>query len=439
MLDKRFPGPESIIRHTLDNGITILVYENFAAPTVVVDGVFHAGAIQDSEHKAGLASFTADMLLRGTQQYDFAQIFERLESVGASLGFGSGRHVTQFSGHSLIEDIDLLFELLVQSLRSPTFPSLQVERLRGQIQTNFQIRANDTRRMAILRFMETLYQNHPYGRSIQGYPHSVSTISAQDLADFHTCCYGPRGMIITVVGAIKADLAVTKIASYLADWDNPKQNSVPKVSDISRPIKEVMVKINMPGKSQSDLILGLPGPRRSAPDYLHASLMNTVLGEFGMMGRIGQKIREEQGLAYYASSNLAGGLGPAPWSADAGTAPESIPRVIAGIKQEIERIQNEPVPPTELEDCKSYRIGSLPVGLETNDALANTIVDLEIYGLGLDYLQQFPDLVRSISADQVQLAAQKYLSLDQLVIAVAGPQAERVLPRIGSTDDFTSE
>lgn len=421
MLDKRFPGPENILRQTLANGITVLAYENFTSPTIVVDGLVRVGAIQDNSDKIGLSSFTADMLMRGTQQHDFTQIFECLESVGASLGFGSGRHVTHFSGYGLVEDIDLLLELLTGSLRSPTFPPLHVERLRGQIQTGFQIRANDTRRTAMLAFMETLYENHPYGRSIQGYPHTIANITDKALAEFHTHNYGPQGMIITVAGAIEADKSIEKIASFFADWNNPRQEPVGEVGDSPRPSAEIIVERKMLGKTQADLILGLPGPRRSAPDYLHASLMNTVLGVFGMMGRIGQTVREEQGLAYYASSHLAGGLGPAPWTADAGTAPETVSNVITGIKREIDRIQNEPLSTSELDDCKSYRIGSLPVGLETNAALANTIVDMELYGLGLDYLQRFPDLMRSVSADQIQIAAQKHLSTEQLVIAVAGP------------------
>jgi len=421
MLDKRFLGPEKILRQTLPNGIIVLAYENFTSQTVVVEGLVRAGALQEKAEKAGLAAFTADMLMRGTHRFDFAQIYEQLESCGASLGFGSGRHLTQFSGHSLVEDVDLVLDILVQALREPLFPAAQIERVRGQIQTGLEIRADDTRRMANLAFMETLYKDHPYGRSIHGYLPSIDSISPDDLAKFHDRNYGPQGMIIAVVGAIKSEIALTKIVDILGDWGNPQQLPLPLVPDMLRPVAELIKEIPMQEKTQADLVLGLPGPRRSASDYLHVSMMNTVLGVFGMMGRIGQNLREKQGLAYYASSNLAGGLGPAPWSANAGTGPDNVGRAIAGIKQEMARMQDEVVPSNELSDCKKYRIGSLPVGLETNAALADTIIDMELYDLGLDFLQRFPDLIRNISAEQVQAAAQKYLSLENLVIAVAGP------------------
>jgi zinc protease len=154
---------------------------------------------------------------------------------------------------------------------------------------------------------------------------------------------------------------------------------------------------------------------------LDASLMNTILGVFGMMGRIGQSVREEQGLAYYAYSRLNGGLGPSPWLASAGVAPENVDQAVESIRAEIGRIQNELVDVEELADCQAFRTGSLPVSLETNSGLASLITDMELYDLGLDYLQRFSDMIREITPERIQAAAQKYLSTTQLAIAVAGP------------------
>ncbi|UCC51382.1 MAG: insulinase family protein [Anaerolineaceae bacterium] len=421
MLDKRYPGSESIRRETLPNGITILVYENFNSQSVVIEGIVRAGALQESTEKAGLAVFTADMLMRGMQGLDFDQTFELLESCGASLDFGGGRHLTQFSGHCLVEDVDLVLDLLVRALRTPLFPEPQIERLRGQILTGLKIRENDTQRMASLGFMETLYKDHPYGRSVHGYDASIVSITRDDLVDFYRHHFGPEGMIVAIVGAIRSEVALATIVDVLGDWNSAKQQPIPQVPEMPRPVTVVKKEITMPGKTQVDLVMGLPGPCRAAPDYLHASLMNTILGEFGMMGRIGQNLREEQGLAYYASSHLAGGLGPTPWSANAGAAPEDVEDAVDGIKLEIMRMQNELVVPSELADCQSYRAGSLPVSLETNTAIADTMVDMELYDLGLDFLQRFPDLIHSIGAEQIQAAAQKYLSSEQLVVAMAGP------------------
>ena len=417
---RSYPGPNTIARHILPNGITLLAYENFASQSVVVEGLIQAGALAEPSAQAGLADFTADLLMRGTETRDDAQIYEALESAGAGLSFGSGRHTTQFSAYGLVEDFDLLLNLMAESLCTPIFPTEHIERIRGQLLTGLQIRANDTRRMADLNFMEMLYAGHPYGRSIRGYPDTISDISRADMVQFHHQNYGPRDMIITVVGAMKADVILDRVTAVLGNWHNPEQPHNLEVPNIARPKDLIRRDITLPDKSQSDFVLGLPGPRRSAPDYMHASLMNTVLGVFGMMGRIGQVVREEQGLAYYAYSHLSGGVGPYPWTAVAGVAPDKVEQAIESIRSEIRRMQDEPISEEELNDSKTYRIGSLPMGLETNSGLAGTITNLEYYQLGSDYLNQYANTLQTITVDQVQAAAQKYLDADNMAVAVAG-------------------
>jgi zinc protease len=420
MLDTRYPGPETIHRYALNNGITLLVYENFTTESVVLDGVVRAGAVAETAEYAGLADFTAALLMYGTEKRSFDQIYEELEAVGADLDFAGGRHATQFSGGGLVEDLDLVLDLLAQSLRCPTFPAHHVEQIRGQILTGLQIRANDTQQMANLAFRELLYGEHPYGRSLSGYPHTIKDISRQHIVDFHQAYYGPQGMIMTVVGALPAEEVLARVTAVLGDWTNPHQRPLPEVPDMARPAKIARTNVTMSDKSQCDIYLGLPGPRRLAPDYLDASLMNTILGVFGMMGRIGQTVREEQGLAYYAYSHLQGGLGPSPWIASMGVAPNNVERAIESVRREIGRIQNEPVSAGELADSQAYRTGSLPVSLETNSNLAGIIGDMAYYDLGLDYLQRYPALIQEITAERIQAAAQKYLSMDQLAVAVAG-------------------
>ncbi|MCB8983720.1 MAG: insulinase family protein [Ardenticatenaceae bacterium] len=424
MADIHFPGPETIYRRVLPNGLTILAYENFASESVVIEGLVRAGALGESADKAGLAAFTTALLDRGTQQRSFAQIYEALESVGADIYFSCDKHTTDFGASSLVEDVDLVLALLAESLREPSFPAQQVEQVRGQTLTSLVMRANDTGRMARLAFYDLLYPNHPYGRSVTGYPETVQAITREEIARFHRDYFGPQGMILTIVGHIEAEKAVEKVTAVFGDWHNPQQKPLPVVPPAPRPAGLVRAFVPMPDKAQADLLLGLPGPLRSAPDYLDASLMNTVLGVFGMMGRIGYSVREEQGLAYYAYSRLQGSLGPSPWFAGAGVAPEDVEQAITAIRHEIGRMQDELVPADELADSQAFRIGSLPVSLETNSGLAGVIGDLELHDLGLDYLQRFPDLIRAVTPERVQAAARKYLSTEQLAIAVAGSQFE---------------
>jgi zinc protease len=424
-----YPGPETIHRHVLDNGIVVLIYQNMAVESVVIEGLVRAGALAETREQAGLANFTAEMLTRGSERRSFEQIYEDIESVGASIHFSGGRHVSDFYGHGLAEDLNLLLELISDCLQHPTFPENQVEAVRGEILSGLHIRSNDTEQMAALAFREKLYQDHPYGQSIDGYHESVNSLNREHLLSFHTAHYGPRAMILTVVGGIEPEEVLTKIQSTFGRWQTTSKE-LPPILPARRPTSIERTQVKMAHKTQADIILGLPGPLRSAPDYLEASLADTILGVFGMMGRLGQVVREENGLAYYIYSHLQGSLGPSPWYVAAGVKPNHVERVIDYMLQEIDRLRNEPIQSHELADCLAYRTGSLPLGLETSGGLASMITDMELFELGLDYLHKLTKRINRLTPEQVQAAAYKYLSSDEITIAVAGPN--------DSPDDYAS-
>jgi zinc protease len=180
-------------------------------------------------------------------------------------------------------------------------------------------------------------------------------------------------------------------------------------------------RLPIPGKSQADIILGTAGPARSALDFLAASLGNNILGQFGMMGRIGDVVREQAGLAYYAYSSLGGGLGPGPWSVAAGVDPVHIEQAVELIRSEIGRFVEGGVTESELSDSQANYIGRLPLSLESNAGVAAALINLERYALGLDYYRRYPDLISAITRQEVLEAARHYLHPDRLGIAVAGP------------------
>jgi zinc protease len=387
---------------------------------VVISGYLNAGAISDPEEKLGLAGFTALSLMRGTTQHDFQQIYEALESNGASLGIDGGTHTTGFYGHALAEDLDLLTGTLAEILRQPIFPADQVARLRDQLLTGLAIRAQDTAEMASLVFDEIVYANHPYRRPEDGYPETIQAITRDDLVAFHEKHFGPSGMVISIVGGIEPSRAVDSVTSFLGDWGNPGQPVTPELP-LLIPLREMVSRqVNIPGKSEADIVMGVAGPPRRSQDFLAASLGNSVLGQFGMYGRIGESVRERSGLAYHASSSLSGGIGPGPWVFFAGANPNNLDKVIVLIRKEIKRFVNDPVTGEELSDSQSNYIGRLPLSLESNGGVAAALLNLERYELGLDYYQRYPDLIRAVTPEEILETARHYLNPDRLAIATAG-------------------
>ncbi len=415
------PGPEDIHREVLPNGIVVLARSNFNSPSVSIGGYIHTGSLFDPDEKLGLADFAASALMRGTAKHSFDELYNQLESVGASLGFDSGLHTTSFHGRALEEDLLLLLGLLSETMRHPTFPKDEVEKLRHQLLTGLAIRMQDTSDMADITFDEILYHGHPYARSEDGNPETIKAITRADLVKYHQRCFGPRGMTIAIVGAVEPKRAVDLVHRALGDWENPVQPEIPSLPELKLLDKTIKRHFKISGKSQADIVIGTNGPRRKDDDYMAASLGNSVLGQFGMMGRVGKSVREKSGLAYYAYSNLSSGVGPGAWTVSAGVNPRNIKKASDLIVKELKRFIKEGVTKEELSDSQANFIGRLPLSMESNSGVVNALLNIERYDLGLDYYRRYPDLVKAVKPVHVLEVASKYIDPDRLAVATAGP------------------
>jgi zinc protease len=271
-----------------------------------------------------------------------------------------------------------------------------------------------------------VYRGHPYGRLDDGTTETVSAITRQDILDFHKKHFGPQGMVITIVGGVDPKMAIDLVKSNLETWQNsgqPKAAALPAWKELPERIAK---RVDIPGISQSDLIIGTAGPSRKSKDYMAAAVGNNIFGRFGMMGRIGDVVREQAGLAYYASSSLGGGIGPSPWAVQAGVNPANEEKASQLIFSEFERFANDLVHEEEISDSKSNIIGSMPLSLESNAGVAQALLNIERHDLGLDYYRKYPDLINDVTREQIRDAAAHYLQSDKLAHAAAGPERGKI-------------
>ena len=415
------PSAKNITRVVTANGITVLIRQNFNSPTLSIKGYVMSGSIFDPDDKLGLSYLTASGLMTGTTQRDFQSIYNEIESIGASMGFSSGTLTTSFSAHCLSEDLASILQLMADSLRNPVFPKKEFNRQKNQMLTALKIRSQDTSEMAALLFDEIIYAGHPYQRPEEGYEETIQAIKREDLAEFYQSHYGPRGMVIVIVGAVDPTAAVDAIKQALGDWENPHQAFMPEIPPATALLETIRKNHSIPGKSQVDLVMGGLAPDRYSPDYQTLRVGNNILGEFGMMGRIGQRVREESGLAYYAYSSLSISLGPGAWELIAGVNPKNLEQCIELMTDEVRKFVSEPVTEDELADSKSYFLGRMPLLLESNSGVAISLLNIEHFNLGLDYFLHYPELVQAVTAEEILQASRKYLDPDRLAIAVAGP------------------
>jgi zinc protease len=416
-------GIASATRHVLPNGIVVLALRNPSTPTVSVQGDMRIGAVDEPAEKAGLASFTASALIRGTRRRNYQQIVEETEQRGCSVSSGGGAHTSSFSARALAEDLPLVLEVLADMLREPTFPQAEIEKLRGQFLMSLREAEQETRTQASRAMRKMLYPDaHPYSRSSSGTLETVQAISRDDLAAFHQG-YHPATTTVAVVGDVEPQAVIAERERVFAGWE-PASPPAPKELPPTTPLSGAQRKeIPMEGKAQSDLIYAVHGLRRADDDYYAAMLANLILGRIGMGGRLGDHVREDQGMAYSVGSSLDANLGAGPWYAVAGVNPANVERAVEGILNEIRQFQQDGPSDQELADARSYLIGSLALGLETNSGVAGTLVAIERFGLGLDYIDRYPELISAVSQEQIVAAARRYLSTEHYVLAVAGPKA----------------
>ncbi|GBD22239.1 putative zinc protease [bacterium HR28] len=409
----------------LANGAYFVGQEVSASRLAVVSVRIPAGAARD-EKRPGLAYVTGQLLSRGTRRRDEASLNEELDRLGATLTVGVGRDAVDVSLSCLVEALDAALPLFAEVLLEPAFPSEQLESVRQQALTALRQAEQSTRARADALLRALIYPpGHPYHHRVLGTEETLETLSSEEVRAFHETFYRPAGAVVAVAGGVDLGRVRASLEQALASWQGEAPRlAIPTVEPSAQGQRRSET---LPAKQQADVALGIVTVPRQHPDFEALRLANVVLGRLGLMGRIGARVRERSGLAYYAASTLETGVGPGYWSAYAGVAPVHVERVIAEIVEEIERFREEGPEARELADAKTALAGTIVLGLATTGGVAGALLDLAFYGLGLDYLERLPDLLAGIDETIVRDAALRYLDPQRLHIVVVGPSQETAL------------
>jgi zinc protease len=414
-------------RVVLDNGITVLVRSNHTTPAVsIVIGV-RAGAYSDPPDREGTAALCARVLDRGTVTRSAEAIADDLDGRGASLSVGAGRHQMAIAATCLSDDFNAVLGLAADIVRHPRFADEEIATRRDNLISAIRQAEDDPAAMAADAFMTALYGDHPYARHVRGTVRGVEAIRRQDLVRFHQKGFDPSAITVVVVGDVEEDAAVAAIAATFSDWLPSSKPAGDKpvviVPDVAAPTERRLVSHPMMNKAQADIVYGFVGIRRSDPDYTAMTVMNNALGQYAIGGRLGDSIRERQGMAYYVFSSLDATFGQGPFSIRAGVSAANVEKTIASIDTELAALLAGGFTEQEIDESKSYMIGSLPRQLETNAAIASFLLSVDTFGLGLDYDERLPALIGAVTKDAADAAARRLLDPARAVTAVAGPWA----------------
>ena len=410
-------------REVLDNGVVVLAKESRATPAVTIHASIQAGSVFDPVSLAGLAHFASRTIDRGTSSRSADEIAEELDGRGVSLNVLVNRHALALVCTSLVEDVPAVVSLVADIIRNPVFPQSEIDTRRGEIVTLIRQDEDNPAAVAAERLMTILYgAEHPYGRPPRGTVESVQQIDRASLQEFHAGRFHPGHVSLALVGDIEPGEAIAAAGRAFGDW-RPAGSASPGQS-LGVPSATAARRVDvvpMMNKAQADIAYGFISIARSDPTFFAVTLMNNILGQYSLGGRLGDSIRERQGMAYYVSSALDASIIPGPLMIRAGVSPANVERAIASIDHEVSSFASEGPTDEELAESKQYLIGSMPRTLETNIGIASYLQMMEFFELGLDYDLRVPGLLQAVTREDVHAAARRTLDTSRAALVVAGP------------------
>ena len=409
------------VREKLPNDLVWLFSQQTGLPLVTLHLIVKAGTLQEPKGKEGLANLTASLLLSGTKSRSATQIAQQLDFLGAHLNAGGGDDFATVSLTVLKKDLGPGLELFKDVLLNPTFAQDEVKRKVAQYKAALESEKDEPMTVASRTFAKDLYGDFPYGHPVMGTPEGLNAITPKDLAEFHRTYFRPNNAILAVVGDLTQDEARQWVTKTLGSWTAAPIPPL-KLPPIP-PLKQRKVVVIDKDISQANIILGTLGIKRQNPDFYGLQVMNYILGGGGFSSHLMEDIREKRGLAYSVGSSFSPGLEPGPFTVSLETKNSSATEAIQQVVAQIKLMMTEPVKPQELEDAKSFFIGSFARSMDSLGKRAWILTYVEAYGLGLDYPWKYPDLIRHLTPEDIRKVAEKYLHPNDYLLVIVGKKA----------------
>ena len=403
----------------LPNGMVVWLLERRGLPVIVAGASWHDLRLHESAEKAGLASLTCALLEEGADGRTAREFAASVEDMGAQLEFDA-------SGASLMalsQDREKALNLLLSALDRPDFPMDSFEQMRdGQLAVIL-----NSEKDGMIRAKQALNRsiygaNHPLGRASIGTRATVEALELDDCKNFHARVMTPDNLTMALVGdfdSIEMEQLLIKLTRDCKPRKAPKKPNLPA---IPRP-KASKTFISLPGSAQLQFFMGHTGITRDHPDFHALLVMDHVLGTGpGFTDRLSGRLRDREGLAYTVRAEICSSsdLLPGIFACYIGTDAKNLERVEAEFLEEIVRLRKELATKDEVEDAKSYLLGSLPFRYDGSTALVEQLLFVDRFGWKEDHLEQFRKAVGEVTPEMVRAVAQKHILPEKLHLIAAG-------------------
>jgi len=409
-----FPPFEQFV---LPNGIQVVVVNYGTQPVVTARLFMRAGETLVAADKTGLSAFVSDMLTQGTESRSAVEISETIEGVGGSLSAGAGNDYLSVTFTTLLQHMEIGFDLMADVVQRATFPEDEIELLRRRVLSGLQAQLGQPQAVANRIFSARIYgEAHPYG--VSSTPATVGSLTRADLIDFRDRFLQPEGALLLVSGAATRAQVEAMAMRFLGGWQGTPEAPKPLPSLEDRRGTEIVL-VHRPGSVQSVIVAGHLGPQSGFQDIATLTVANRILGG-GADARLFRILREEKGWTYGAYSSFNRPLDRGVFTAGAEVRTAVTDSATVEILHQLNRMATEPTPSDELDAARNYLAGNFPLQLETANQVGGRIADVFLYNRDLADVTEFPQRIRQVSADDVQRVARGQIRAQDALVVVVG-------------------
>ncbi len=406
----------------LPNGLTLLLMEKHELPLVSFQLVLKTGSTADPAGSEGTAVVTAAMLRRGTQTRSAEQYSSDLDFIGGTFGASASTDFTNISAEFMKKDLAKGLDLLSDPVLHPIFPEAELTKLISQRVNGIRSSRDFAGGVINTYFNGYLLGNHPYARPVGGDEQSLEHITRESVMKFYAAYYKPGNAVLAVVGDFNSAEMEKMLAAQFGGWPSGAAPAV-NLSDPAPAQGKRLLLVDKPDSTQTYFVIGNTGISRTNTDRVAVNVVNTLFGG-RYTSMINSALRIQSGLTYGAGAGFDERRVAGPFSISTYTKNATTEKAMDMALDVLKQLHEKGITAEQLASAKSYLKGQYPRSMETSDALARMIAQLEVYGLDASDVNDFYAKVDAVTLADAQRIIQKYYPLDNLVFVVIGKASE---------------
>lgn len=407
-----------VVRRQLNSGLTLLVNENFASPSVAVSILVRMGSRWEREDNAGISNLLQSVMVKGTTTRSALAIADEAERMGGSLSAAGEVDYSEIRGTALARYWRGLLGLMADVALNPALPAAEIDNERRTVSSGLRNRRDQPFQSSYDALLARLFPGHPYGIHFLGRDEVVVRLDREALLAHYRRFYRGGRLVVSFSGDVRVNDVVAEVRRLFADVPTGNGGAdIPFPAAVAALDRAVLSR----PAAQAQILMGFLAPPIGHPDYAAVKVLQTALGG-GMSGRLFGELRDKQGLAYSTGAMYPSRTGQSFVIAYIGTAPANAQRSEEAMRQQIERLGVERLSEAELARAKRYVLGQFDLDRRTNARLAWYAAFFEAAGVGQGFADSYPRAVEAVTVDDVQRVARIYLASPTIVRLEPAPR-----------------